>query len=532
MSVSEIRAGYPAACVLDTNTSHSRSHARQLAQRRDPWAPVPGFRISAPPRSPTSRAACLSLASQWVAADAALPLEARRVLSHIIQRREADAASRRRSRTAKPDGRRLTKLWKKQWIPALMPRVLTGVPDCRLQDVVVRGPRRGMQEAGWADSRGGKRPSQGNESLKIPARPSAASLTDSAAVHSPRTERSPPPCGGRLRRLHEGPSQFHSSLYTQNQRVAHSAAACKTAAPGAGPAGCSSRNRTNNGKRYNGGGGRRARWDRALTAAASEPEIKSPRRALASASHIARACIERVCSGWTDHGMSPPRPPALPFSAGRAGPSTARALSPPAPSQIGPGSPTTNQQPPCCTRAILWCSAPSVHVHVQPTRLSGPSNPPSDLPQSPRPPPRSASPLGGAAPSHTPVGSILGCQAARPGLTWLRSWRDEREKKLEAAATEILVLHRRPAEPASPSARDARLPARQQHPPPPPPPPRPFLSQPAPPGAGLVLRFSQHRSLALYESDLYDVDDTNDDDTNDDVIPAAAAEQDTQGRRS
>jgi len=247
MSVSEIRAGYPAACVLDTNTSHSRSHARQvshsqeepafsrsacpclssvvqpetalhrpqLAQRRDPWAPVPGFRISAPPRSPTSRAACLSLASQWVAANAALPLEARRVLSHLIQRREADAASRRRSRTAKPDGRRLTKLWKKQWIPALMPRVLTGVPDCRLQDVVVRGPRRGMQEAGWADSTGGKRPSQGNESLKIPARPSAASLTDSAAVHSPRTERSPPPCGGRLRRLHEGPSQFHSSLYTQ-----------------------------------------------------------------------------------------------------------------------------------------------------------------------------------------------------------------------------------------------------------------------------------------------------------------------------
>lgn len=131
-------------------------HRPQLAQRRDPWAPVPGFRISARPRSPTSRAACLSLASQWVAADAALPLEARRVLSHIIQRREADAASRRRSRTAKPDGRRLTKLWKKQWIPALMPRVLTGVPDCRLQDVVVRGPRRGMQEAGWADSRGGE----------------------------------------------------------------------------------------------------------------------------------------------------------------------------------------------------------------------------------------------------------------------------------------------------------------------------------------------------------------------------------------
>lgn len=68
---------------------------------------------------------------------------------------------------------------------------------------------------------------------------------------------------------------------------------------------------------------------------------------------------------------------------------------------------------PCCTRAILWCSAPSVHVHVQPTRLSGPSNPPSDLPQSPRPPPRSASPLGGRPPATLP--SVASWAARPPG---------------------------------------------------------------------------------------------------------------------
>src|SRR5699024_7747898 len=66
----------------------------------------------------------------------------------------------------------------------------------------------------------------------------------------------------------------------------------------------------------------------------------------------------------------------------------------------------------------------------------------------PSSPPRSSSPLGGRPPATLPsVASWAGCQAARPGLTWLRSWRDEREKKLEAAATEILVLHRRYAGP-------------------------------------------------------------------------------------
>ncbi|OAQ69531.1 hypothetical protein VFPBJ_10906 [Purpureocillium lilacinum] len=238
MSVSETRAGYPAACApaptpatavatpdrpaTTRSPTFSRSacpclssvvqpetalHRPQLAQRRDPWAPVPGFRISARPRSPTSRAACLSLTSQWVAADAALPLEARRVLSHIIQRREADAASRRRSRTAKPDGRRLTKLWKKQWIPALMPRVLTGVPESRLSSARRRGawPKARNARGGLGRFQGERRPSQRDESLKIPARPSAASLTDSAAVHSPRTERSPPPCGGEAEATARGP---------------------------------------------------------------------------------------------------------------------------------------------------------------------------------------------------------------------------------------------------------------------------------------------------------------------------------------